>query len=93
MNSKKIVSLRKEIDSLDKKILISIAKRMEVVTEIAEYKKKHHIPALDSKRWKEVVCSRVIMGKSMGLSKSFVRKIYALFHKQSLEIENKLINS
>jgi chorismate mutase/prephenate dehydratase len=48
-------SYREKIDSLDRELVRLFLERMEVVKNIARYKKENHIPVLDSGR--EAECS------------------------------------
>ncbi|KEI02393.1 chorismate mutase [Clostridium botulinum] len=47
--------LRKEIDSIDNKLICLFQKRMEAVLKVAEYKKKNNIPILNTSREQEVI--------------------------------------
>ncbi len=84
---KKLIAWRQQIDQIDQKILKLLAKRFFVVAQIGQFKKKKHLPAFDPKRWREVVKTRVLAGQKLGLSKSFIKKIYEVIHQQSLKIE------
>lgn len=46
---------RTHIDEIDKQIGQLFEKRMQMVEEVAQYKKKHHLPILDEKREEEVI--------------------------------------
>jgi len=48
-------SYREKIDSLDRELVRLFLERMEVVKNIARYKKENHIPVLDSGREAEVI--------------------------------------
>ena len=47
--------LRQELDKQNAGIVSKIAKRMEIVKEVAEYKKQNNIPIVDAKREEEVI--------------------------------------
>lgn len=81
--------LRLEIDSVDGAILSALAKRTELVRAIGKYKQKHNLMSLDRKRWSEIIKTRVITGKSMGLSPRFIREIFKLIYKNSLIIQKR----
>ncbi len=83
-------SLRKQIDQLDDILLDTLAKRVEVVKAIGEYKKTQGLPALDQERWQKVLRSRINKGQKRNLSKDFTKNLYTMIHKQSLEIENNI---
>lgn len=87
-----LILFRKKINNLDKQIITRIGERMKVVKKVGIYKKQHEIPPLDIKRWKEVLESRIELGKQYGLSEEFIVKIYEAIHQEALEIEAKIKN-
>lgn len=52
---KNLEELRGEIDSIDRKIVELFEKRMELVSEVSDYKVKHKLPILNSLREGQVV--------------------------------------
>ena len=68
-----IHELRNKIDALDKEILIAMA----------------NSPPKDETRWKEVIRSRMMQGKELGIPEHVVSSIWDIFHAWSLEIESK----
>lgn len=81
--------LRKVIDSSDKALLEALAKRMSASQEIGVVKRAQHIPPLDAARWKQVLDARVERGAKLGLSPTFINKLYALIHEESLSIQKR----
>jgi chorismate mutase len=79
-------TLRKRIDKLDNKIIKILAKRMDVVTKIKEYKEKHNLPILDKKREVEMREFRQKLAKKYNLKSSFLE---SLFQKILLESKKK----
>ncbi|MFA6081376.1 MAG: chorismate mutase [Patescibacteria group bacterium] len=72
--------LRKQIDEIDNKIVILLAKRMKIVTNIGLLKKKQNILIFDLVRWKKVIESK----------KGYIKKIWEIIHKEALEIEKSI---
>lgn len=87
MKDKKLEKWRKQIDALDKKLLNILGKRFNIVRQIGEYKKIKGIPPLDKKRWQTILKSQLSKARLYNLSKNFIKKLYNLIHKNSLEIE------
>ena len=87
MNNENLQRLRKEIDSLDEELLRALAKRFEKVQEMRKVKKAAELPALDEKRWQEVVKSRLATAKALGLPPRLTKELLAIIHEHSLEIE------
>ena len=50
-----IGQLREQIDAIDKEMLSLFEKRMQVSTEIAEYKRENNLPVYDGKREREKI--------------------------------------
>lgn len=82
-----LFNLRKQIDNLDENLLQIISERMSVVKKIGMLKKKNNLPALDTKRLREIQKSTQDNAKKLNLSKSFVQNLFNLIHKLALEIE------
>lgn len=89
MNNK-LENLRKQIDAIDKRVLTSLAKRMEIVRKIGGFKKDQRLPAFNKERWEQILKSNLKKGESLGLSKNFVQNLTNLIHKYSIEIQKKI---
>lgn len=80
---------RKQIDAIDKKIIDSLAERIEIVKKIGKYKKEKKISALDKKRWQEILQYNLSKAQRLGLPKKFIKDLLNLIHKQSLRFQKK----
>jgi len=87
-----IGELRAQIDDLDDKIIDIFEKRMAISTEIGQYKKKHNIAILQSKRWENILNKRLKMGKERRLSNDFIAKVFRAIHQESIEHQNRVMN-
>lgn len=85
----KLEDWRKEIDAIDRKIINSLAERIEIVKKIGKYKKENKISALDKKRWQEILQSNLNEAQKLELPKKFIKDLLNLIHKQSLTIQKK----
>lgn len=90
MNNK-LDNLRKQIDIVDEKLLILLAKRIMLVRKISKFKKSHNIPILDEDRRNKVLNSQLLKGKVLGLSKDLIKKLYSLVHKYSIKVQKESI--
>ncbi len=81
---------RKNIDSLDLKLIQVLGKRMEVVTAVGKYKAAHQIAPLQPKRFEEIVAKNILLGKKEQLSETFIRSLMDAIHNESLLKENAL---
>lgn len=87
MNGTPLQNWRKEIDFLDEQLLNVIAKRLDIVAKIGDYKKVNGIEFRDENRWQEILSSRLKKGKEFRLSEEFIKKLYHLLHEYSLQVE------
>lgn len=82
---------RKQIDEIDQEIIKLLAKRLDVVQEIAKYKKEKLLSSLQPARWQEVLDSRIEMAKKLELKEDFIKNIWEEFHRFALELEDEII--
>ncbi|CAM4345994.1 Chorismate mutase [Pedobacter westerhofensis] len=82
---------RKKIDSLDQTLIKVLGERERIVKEIGIYKAKNNIPALQASRFQQVLDRAIAAGKKEGLSEEFVTEFLNALHKESLRIEEALI--
>jgi len=81
----KLEELRTEIDKLDGELIQILAKRMEIIDEIGDYKRENDITILQMKRWVGIINDRMSIGTHMGLDKVFMKKLLTLIHKESIQ--------
>jgi len=88
----KLEELRTEIDKLDEELIDILARRMMIVEEIGNYKKKHSITILQLKRWSEIIRDRVNAGVHLGLSRGFLLKLLESLHEESIQRQTDVMN-
>ncbi len=88
----KLEALRSEIDKLDAELLDILARRMEVVSDIGRYKKENDITILQLKRWSNIIRERLEDGNQLGLDEHFLRQVLEMVHKESIRIQNRIMN-
>ena len=91
-NIAEIELLREQIDSVDNQMLELLAKRMDIIEKIGNYKKKNDIAVFQLRRWEKIISTREDFGNNLGLDKEFIKKILQLIHKESIMRQNKLMN-
>lgn len=82
-----LANLRSKIDRLDDELLEVLAKRMNVSREIGEYKRRHGIPIVQSGRFGDIMSSRIMAGRDMGMSEDFIRAIFSAIHEESVGVQ------
>jgi len=85
-------TLRNQIDSIDQQMLELLSKRMNVVEEIGEFKSKNEVTILQLRRWEKIMSTRIKLGKKLGLSEDFVKKLLQLVHKESIQRQTEVMN-
>ncbi len=81
----KLEELRTEVDKLDGELIQILAKRMEIIDEIGEYKRENDITILQMKRWAGIIQDRLSIGTHLGLDNIFLKKLLNLIHKESIQ--------
>ncbi|MDO8898292.1 MAG: chorismate mutase, partial [Bacteroidales bacterium] len=89
----KLEALRTEIDKLDGELLQLLAKRMEVVDEIGQYKRDNNITILQLKRWQHILDDRISIGTNLGLDNRFLIQLLELVHEASIQRQTKIFKN
>ncbi|MCL5410925.1 MAG: chorismate mutase [Patescibacteria group bacterium] len=86
---KNIENYRKKIDEIDFRIIELLAQRMKIVEEIGGWKRENKISFFDQERYAKMIECRVAFAQELGLDEDFVKNIFQIIHKASLECEKK----
>jgi chorismate mutase len=86
-------AMRQQINQLDDELLQVLSTRMKVAQKIGEYKKSNDITILQTNRWNEILDRAVSKGSKLGLSDEFVTKYMDAVHMESINQQNKVMNS
>jgi chorismate mutase len=89
----KLEALRTEIDKLDGELLQLLAKRMEIVDEIGQYKRENNITILQLKRWQHIIDDRIAIGSNLGLDNRFLIQLLELVHEASIQRQTKIFKN
>jgi chorismate mutase len=84
--------LRNAIDKVDDNIITLIKERMDLVKEVGANKVQNKLPALDIKRWNEVILKRREYAISIGVNPDLIERIYNLIHEEALKEEEIIIS-
>ena len=90
---KKLTDLRKEINLLDHQLIELLSDRMDVVENIGKVKKEGNVAILQRTRWQEVIQKMVNEGAEKSLSADFIEKVFKAIHQESIQHQEKIINS
>lgn len=89
---KDLLQFREQIDSIDHQMLDLLAQRMSVINKIGEYKLDQNLTIFQLRRWEKILKTRAEYGKKLGLDKAFILAILELMHKESIQIQNVIMN-
>lgn len=84
--------LRSKIDDLDGIIVNALAKRFQIVDDIAAFKKHRNLTVLQINRWSEILQQRKKDGKAQGLREEFIVELLEVIHNESVLKQSGIIN-
>ena len=86
-------NLRAQIDIIDNQLIETLGKRMKVSDGIGELKKQKNVAVLQSNRWNQILGAMILEGESKGLSEEFVLKMFKAIHQESINHQEKIMQS
>lgn len=84
-------SLREVIDEIDQEMIQSLARRMQVVERIGEFKQEHGVTILQIDRWLEILSTRTAAGESLGIDRDIIVEFCQLLHKASIRKQTEVM--
>ena len=91
-NVEYLEELRDQLDHLDNETLEIFGRRAKISRKIGEYKKANNITILQVKRWDQLLGDRLERARRDGLEEQFVKDLFEVVHKYSIEMQNKIMN-
>ena len=88
-----LTTFREQINQIDDELLTILGQRMKIADKIGEYKKANSITILQTNRWNEILDRAFQKGELLGLSKEFITKYFDAVHLESINHQNKVMNS
>jgi chorismate mutase len=85
--------LRQQINHLDDELMDLLGQRMKIAEKIGEYKKNNSVTILQTNRWNSILERAFAKGEKLGLSKEFITKYFDAVHMESINRQNKIMNS
>ncbi len=86
-------TMRTQIDVIDHQIIEMLGKRMKVSDKIGALKKSKNVAILQVKRWNEILEKMILEGKENNLSQAFISNLFKGIHQESINHQEKIINS
>jgi chorismate mutase len=85
--------LRQQINHLDDELLQLLGQRMKIADKIGEFKKNNDITILQTNRWNEILERAYQKGDGLGLTREFITKYFDAVHMESINHQNRVMNS
>jgi chorismate mutase len=85
--------LRQQINQLDDELMQIIGQRMKISEKIGQYKKDNNITILQTNRWNAILERAFKKGEKLNLSPEFITKYFDAVHMESINHQNKVMNS
>ena len=78
---------------IDNQLIEVLGKRMKVADAIGELKKQRNVAVLQTNRWNAILGKMILEGEGRGLSEEFILRMYKAIHQESINHQEKIINS
>ena len=88
-----LATLREQINHVDDELLLLIGQRMKIADKIGEYKRSNNITILQANRWNDILQKAFKKGEALGLSEEFITKYFDAVHLESINHQNKVMNT
>lgn len=88
-----LAALRGEIDDIDAELLQLLARRMNVSSQIGEYKKQKGLTVVQMERWKQILSDHLETGKELGLPKELLEKVFEAIHQASIQRQSSILGN
>lgn len=85
--------LREQINHIDDELMQLLGQRMKIADKIGEYKKNNNVTILQTNRWNHILERAFQKGTVLGLSNEFITRYLDAVHMESINHQNKIMNS
>ncbi len=85
--------LREQINHIDDELMQLISQRMNIAEKIGEYKRNNNVTILQSNRWNEILDKANKKASKLGISEEFISRYMDAIHMESINRQNKIMNS
>ena len=82
---------RGEIDDIDAELLQLLARRMDVSSQIGEYKKQKGLTVVQMDRWKRILADHIATGTELGLDAELVNAVFEAVHQASIRRQSDIL--
>ena len=89
----RLTQLRGQIDEIDEELFNLLSRRMDVATNIGQYKKENNISILQRARWDEIRKKAIAKGAEKGLSEEFMTVLLMGIHQESINHQEQVMRT
>lgn len=83
--------LRNQVDSVDQQLIDLLARRLEIIDLIGEYKSRNNVAVLQMDRWLQILKTRLRQAGLSGLDRGFTEKYLKLLHQESIRRQTEIM--
>ncbi len=91
MQDSTLEKFREYLDLIDQELLQLLAKRFDIIKDIAIHKKENNIPILQIDRWDEVYNNALQIAQTLNIDPSFIEAFLGLLHEASIQYQERII--
>ena len=84
---------RMAIDEIDNELIALIGKRIDIVKQIALYKKENHLPILQIDRWQKVLDDSLKKAQQLNIDPHLIETIFQSIHESAIETQQNMVIS
>ncbi len=84
---------REQINHIDDELMQLLGQRMQIADKIGEYKKNNSVTILQTNRWNQILEKAFGKGDKLGLSQEFITRYLDAVHMESINRQNKIMNT
>jgi chorismate mutase len=88
----KLENLRILIDQLDHNLLENLKRRLEIVSQIGEYKAEQGVTVLQLDRWRAIIKDRLEYGAQSDMDQALIQSVWNEIHKASIKLQTDIVN-
>lgn len=93
LDAPELVSLRKEINTIDAELLNLLVRRNEIARAIGSYKHKRGMCILQPERYRELMQTRQEDAIRLGLNPKYIHDLFSIIHEESVVLQQSLHNT
>jgi len=90
--TRSLAFLRSKIDELDDELVNLLAKRLDVIKDIGQYKRQNNLTILQLERYNEIVQRTEALANILGVDKQYVSSIFEQIHQESIRVQTEIFN-